>query len=77
MGDVEIPETGVCADGREKGLKSDQGGRKRPSAEITRAQFISSFAFVRESCEPSYRLSVTAETSDRSLNSLTLLATHW
>jgi hypothetical protein len=53
MGDVEIPETGVCEDGRKKGLKSDQGRKKRPSAEISQAQFIFSFAFA--SCEPSYR----------------------
>jgi hypothetical protein len=30
------------------------------------------FVRVRESCEPSYRYSATAEASDRSLNSLTL-----
>ena len=47
MGDVEIPETGVCEDGRKKGLKSDQGRKKRPSAEISQAQFIFSFAFAR------------------------------
>jgi hypothetical protein len=47
MGDVEIPETGMCEDGREKGLKSDQGRKKRPSAEISQAQFISSFANAR------------------------------
>jgi hypothetical protein len=42
MGDVEIPEIGVCEDGRKKGLKSDQSRKKRPSKfrRIPQARFI-------------------------------------
>ena len=44
-----IPETGVCEDGRKKGLESDQGRKKSrlKSCPQAQAQFIFSFAFVR------------------------------
>jgi hypothetical protein len=48
MGDVEIPETGVCEDGQKKGLKSDQSRKKRPSQfPRNQAQFIFSCVIVR------------------------------